>query len=193
MKFLPVAVFLLLASVWAPAEAYTPISVQAGGGWSGARGDSSEYVHNGIVGAVGLELEVGLNLGLVLDAMWHRFDANAGKLRTSLGLPDDDPIDARTTVYELNFAPKLYLLKQDISAYLMAGGGPRWAHRENTTGPSPGVTRSRTEQGWGTVAGFGVEALFADGFRLGFSPAYRVVYADRGNIETVTYVFYIKI
>lgn len=181
----------LLVAVMA-ADARADLHALAGGGWTGARGDSSAYVANGLTGLASLELEVGQNLGLQVTGSYVGYDAKAAKLKADRGLPATDPLNASTSIIGLTVAPKLYLTNRDIAAYLTFGGGSRWiTHTTNAAGT--GVKSERDEQAWGVLAGFGVDAEFSDGFRLGFAPTYHRENADRGFIEYASFVFYLKI
>jgi Outer membrane protein beta-barrel domain len=187
-----VGVGLGLLVVLAASDARADLRSLAGGGWSGPRGDSATYVLNGMTGVAGLELEVGQNLGFMAQGSYVTFDAKASKLKSDLGLPPTDPLNAETSIIGFTVAPKLYLTNRDIAAYIALGGGPRWL-TYSTTAAGTGTKSERSEQAWGVLAGFGVDIEFADGFRLGFAPTYHRENAERRPIEYMTFVFYLKL
>lgn len=181
------AVLLLAAG-----DARAAIDLLGGAGWLAPRGDSAAYLRNGFVAGGGLELEVGSNLGVVLEGDYARIGAKRSRLKSDLGLPADDPLDARTTITGVTLAPRLYLLKHDIAAYVTIGGGLRWlTYRDVAAGT--GVSSRREERAWGVIAGFGADIGFPDGFRVGFAPVYRRVAAGHRPLEYASFVFYLKI
>jgi hypothetical protein len=177
---------------FAASEAHADLHLIGGGGWSGPRGDSSSYILNGLTGELGLELEMGPNLGLTVGGAYTTFDADAAQLRSDLGLAATDPIDGSTKIIDLTLAPKLYLTNNDIAAFVLLGGGPRWITHRSTAAVT-GVQSERSEQAWGAVLGFGLDIAFSEGFRIGFAPSYHRVNAERRPIEYMTFVFYLKI
>jgi hypothetical protein len=172
-------------------EASADLSVFGGGGWSGPRGDSAAYVANGLTGHAGLEVEMGQNLSFALAGAYTGFGAKSGKLKSDLGLPPTDPLDAHTSIIEVSLTPKLYVTKRDIAAYVAFGGGPRWI-THTTKASVTGMETTRDEQAWGVVAGFGLD-LAMEGFRVGFAPTYHRINAERRPIEYMTFVFYLKL
>jgi len=181
-----------LMAAFAASDAHADLRAIAGGGWTGARGDSSAYVANGLTGLGGLELEVGQNLGFMVAGSYTTFDANASKLKADHGLPATDPLDASTAIIALTVAPKLYLTNRDIAAHVILGGGPRWI-THTTSAAGTGVKSERDEQAWGVLAGFGLDIEFSDGFRLGFAPTYHRENAERRPLEYMSFVFYLKL
>lgn len=184
---------LSLCAVFAASPAQAQLSVSAGGGWNAPRGDSTEYRTNGMRVQAGAELEAGPNLGFELSGAYGRLGLNGSKLKADLGLPAGNTLKSQTEVYEVSLLPKLYLLNRDIAAYALAGGGPRWVRQTVTSGPGGGTTSRNTEFCWGVSAGFGVDAAFSEDFRIGFAPVYHVAFADRGDLEYVEFLFYVKI
>jgi hypothetical protein len=180
-----------VAFVAQPAQAQ--LSVSAGGGWSAPRGDSLKYRQSGWRAQAGAELELGPNLGLELSGAYGNIGLNGSKLKKDQGLPPTDALESETSIYEITLAPKLYLMNRDIAAYVALGGGPRWLRETTTSGPGSGTTTHHNEQAWGVSAGFGADAAFSDDFRVGFTPMYQVVFADRGKIQYVSFVFYVKL
>jgi hypothetical protein len=172
-------------------EAQADLSVFGGGGWSGPRGDSTAYVANGLTGHAGLEVEMGQNLSFALAGAYTGFGAKSGKLKSDLGLPPTDPLDAHTSIIDVSLTPKLYVTKRDIAAYVTFGGGPRWI-THTTKAATTGTETTRDEQAWGVVAGFGLD-LAMEGFRVGFAPTYHRINAERRPIEYMTFVFYLKL
>ncbi len=168
------------------------LSVRAGGGWTSPRGDSAASTQNGLTGEAALELELGPNLGLVLGGGYTGFDVKASKLKADQGLPAADPLDGGTRLIDLTLAPRLYLLNQDIAAFVTLGGGPRWlTHRAVAAGT--GVASERREFAWGAMIGFGVDVAFSEGFRVGFAPTYHRVNTARVPLEYAAFVFYVKL
>lgn len=184
---------VLLCAAFTATPARAKLHVSAGGGWNAPRGDSVEYHRNGLRFQAGTELEAGSNLGFELSGAYGRLGVNGSKLKADLGLPAGNRLQSETEIYEVNLAPKLYLLNRDIAAYALLGGGPRWVRRTLTYGPGDGVTSHDVESCWGVEVGFGVDMAFSDEFRVGFAPVYHVVFADAGKLEYVEFLFYLKI
>jgi hypothetical protein len=191
-KFIGIA-FGALCVLFGALPARAQWSLSAGGGWSAPRGDSVEYRQSGWRAQAGLEFEVGSNLGLELTGAYGSTGLNGSKVKTDQGLPPGDMLESETGIYEVTLAPKLYLLNRDIAAYVALGGGPRWVRQTTTSGPGSGTKTTQNEQAWGASAGFGADAAFSEDFRVGFTPMYQVVFADRGKIQYVSFVFYVKL
>lgn len=168
------------------------LSLRVGGGWTSPRGDSAAYTSNGLTGEAAVEWELGPNLGLVLGGGYTGFGVKAARLKADQGLPAADPLDGRTRLVDLTLAPRLYLLNQDIAAFVALGGGPRWL-THHATAAGTGVASERREFAWGAMIGFGVDVAFTEGFRVGFAPTYHRVNAERRPLEYATFVFYLKL
>lgn len=184
--------WLVLSACIAAQAPRADVGVLIGGGWSGPRGDSASYVLNGVTGGVGVEAEVTPNLGILLEGSYLKYGAKTSRLKAGLNLPSDDPLDAETSVIGLTLAPKLYLTNREVAAYVLFGGGPNWVVFERTAAVT-GAKSSRREHAWSTTAGFGVDVMFSESFRLGFSPTYHRVNTERRPIQYAAFVFYLKL
>ncbi len=187
-----IAVLLAFLLVAVAEQAHGAVSLRAGGGWTSPRGDSAAYTLNGLTGEAALELELGPNLGLVLGGGYTGFGLKASKLKADLGLPAADPLDGDTRVLDLTLAPRLYLLNQDIAAFVTLGGGPRWL-QHRAVGAGTGTESEHREFAWGVMVGFGVDVAFSEGFRVGFAPTYNRVNAGCRALEYAAFVFYLKL
>jgi hypothetical protein len=84
---------------------------------------------------------------------------------------------------------------EDIGAFLIAGGGPRWIKKRATVDlPSPqtDVKQKSSETSLGFQVGFGVEAAFPGEMRIGINPTYHFVFAKH-RVEYAALTIYLKL
>jgi opacity protein-like surface antigen len=182
-------------------QARAEIHVQAGGGLHVPTGDSARYAEKGYRLGAGVEWKVG-QMGLLLEGAYNRDKVNSEESEKTFreshpAFPAAAPlqIDGVAQVYELNLSPKFYLLDtENIGAFLIAGGGPRWIKkRVNIDLPPPQIDQhlKASETSLGLQIGFGVEAAIPGSLRLGLSPTYHFVFADH-RVQYAALTAYLK-
>lgn len=196
---------LLLGTLWAlPARA--ELHAQAGGGLHVPNGDSARFVDRGYRLGTGVEWKAG-QVGLLLDFAYNRDNVNSEECERVFrenhpSFPSSAPlhIDGVAQVYELNLSPKFYLLDtESIGAFLIGGGGPRWVRKRVNIDLPPSANPALQDQhmrasetSLGLQVGFGVEAAFPAGLRVGLSPLYHFVFAKH-RVQYAALTAYLKL
>lgn len=194
---LALPVFLLCAG-----EAAAEFHVQAGGGGFLPTGDSARFVEKGYRLGGGLEWKPG-QVGLLLEGWYNHDKVNSGETEKTFrennpSFPSTAPLSITGTaeIYELNLAPKFYMLDgENIGAFVIAGGGPRWIRKRVTIDlpdPRPDVHSTASETSLGLFAGFGVEAAFPGNLKIGFNPTYHFVFAKH-RVQYAALTAYLKL
>ncbi len=189
---------LTLGAVQARAEFH----LQAGGGVHVPNGDSARFLEKGYRLGGGMELKSG-QVGILLDFAYNRDNVNSAESEKEFrknhpAFPSAAPlhIDGVAQVYELNLSPKFYLLDTEtIGAFLIAGGGPRWLKKRVTVDLPPAQTDlhpKSSQTSLGLQLGFGVEAALPGSFRIGLSPTYHWVFADK-RVQYAAMTAYLKL
>lgn len=194
--------FATLLWAFAAFPAHAEIHVQLGGGLEIPNGDSARFLNTGYRVSGGLEWKSG-QVGLLLDGSYNRNTVNSAESEKAFrennpSFPAAAPFsaDGVVQVYELSLSPKFYLLDtDDLGAFVIAGGGPRWIRKRVTfdlPDPRPDVHAEKSETSAGLLAGFGVEAAFPGGLSIGLSPAYHFVFAKH-RVQYATLTAYLKL
>jgi hypothetical protein len=190
----------------AAGQACAQLHVQAGGGLHVPSGDSARFVERGYRLGAGIEWKPG-QVGILLDGAYNRDNVNSEECEKTFrenhpAFPATAPlsIDGVAQVIELNISPKFYLLDtENIGAYLIAGGGPRWVRKrvniDLPPSPNPAMQDQHmkaSETSLGVQVGFGVEAAFPGGLRLGLNPLYHFVFAKH-RVQYAALTAYLKL
>ena len=189
---------LMLAASAASAEFH----VQAGGGIHVPNGDSARFFDKGYRLGAGAEWKSGQG-GILVDGAYNRDNVNSAESEAAFreshpSFPAAAPlhIDGVAQIYELNISPKFYMLDtENIGAFLIAGGGPRWLKKRATVdlpSPQPDQHPKSSETSLGVQLGFGVEAAFPGGLMVGISPTYHFVFAEH-RVQYAALVAYLKL
>jgi hypothetical protein len=200
MKLIACTALLLGGILALPARA--EFHVQAGGGLHIPNGDSARFFERGYRLGAGLEWKSG-QVGVVVDGSYNRDNVNSAESEKAFreshpAFPAAAPlhISGVAQIYELNVSPKFYLLDtENIGAFLIAGGGPRWLNRRGTVdlpSPQPDIKAKSSETSLGIQLGFGIEAAFPGGLRVGLSPLYHFVFAKH-RVQYAALTAYLKL
>ncbi|MCD6023390.1 MAG: hypothetical protein K0Q91_306 [Fibrobacteria bacterium] len=191
-------VIVLLGSLWAlPARA--EFHAQAGGGLHVPNGDSARFFEKGYRLELGVEYKFGNNLGLLVTGAYNRDKVDGDRINEeNPSIPAAATVTGHAEIYELNLLPKFYLLdSENLGAYFIGGGGPRWFERKVTItppvgAPTPARTLEKSERSLALQGGFGVEAILPGSLRIGINPMYTIAFAQH-RVEYATLTIYLKL